>query len=59
MSFKVLDTNKELDGEVSEEIYEIQEEEIVVDEESVYSGQTNDYEVSQAESQDASKEIYR
>ena len=55
----VLNANEELDGEVSEEIYEIQEDQIVVEEESVYSGQTNDYEVSQAESQDASKEIYR
>jgi len=37
----------------------MEEEQIVVQEESVYSGQTNDYEVSQAESQDASKELYR
>ena len=37
----------------------MEEEQIVVQQESVYSGKTNDYEVSQAESQDASKEIYR
>ena len=46
LSFNVLETNKELDGEVSEEIYEILEDQNDVEEESVYSGPTNEYTVS-------------